>query len=201
MTVESRLTDVEDRLQNLRNADRLQGRRFSAEKPSDGAVPVWNDTTKKWEPQARPTRKMPMSILSTPSHGADANISFPDGSTTRLHSAAPVPSDWVSGTDLTLIVHVHKAGVNSETAVMLSYIAAQNASESFSYNIESAVSFSPSIPASDEIRTLERTIPGADVSAGEYIEWVLRRQGGSGSDTLNEVLFVDSVWLEYTAFF
>ena len=201
MTVESRLKDAEDKLRNLRNANRLQGRRFSAEKPSDGAVPVWNDTTKKWEPQARPTRKMPMSILSTPSHGADANISFPDGSTTRLHSAAPVPSDWISGTDLTLIAHVHKAGASVEVAVMLSYIAAQSTGEAFSYNIESAVGFNPNIPASNVVITMERTITGTDVSAGEYIEWVLRRQGNSGADTLNEVLYIDSVWLEYTAFF
>ena len=50
MSVESRLTDVEEALRLLRDADRLQGRRFSAAAPSDGALARWNATTKKWEP-------------------------------------------------------------------------------------------------------------------------------------------------------
>jgi hypothetical protein len=50
MSVESRLTIVEESLKNLRDANRLQGRRFSAAAPSQGAVPRWNAITKKWEP-------------------------------------------------------------------------------------------------------------------------------------------------------
>ncbi|KKN15879.1 hypothetical protein LCGC14_0981720 [marine sediment metagenome] len=52
MSVESRLADVEESLRLLRNADRLQGRRFSAAAPSPGAVPSWNTNTKVWEPSS-----------------------------------------------------------------------------------------------------------------------------------------------------
>jgi len=52
VSVESRLADVEESLRLLRNADRLQGRRFSAAAPSPGAVPSWNTTTKVWEPSS-----------------------------------------------------------------------------------------------------------------------------------------------------
>ncbi len=52
MTVESRLTDVEETLRLLRDADRLQGRRVSAAAPSDLNFMGWNATTKKWEPKA-----------------------------------------------------------------------------------------------------------------------------------------------------
>ncbi|KKN75269.1 hypothetical protein LCGC14_0382680 [marine sediment metagenome] len=51
MSVESRLTDVEESLRLLRDADRLQGRRVSALKPTDRYYLGWNDTTKKWEPK------------------------------------------------------------------------------------------------------------------------------------------------------
>lgn len=52
MSIESRLTDVEESLRLLRDADRLQGRRFSAEAPDHGDLAAWNATTKKWEPVA-----------------------------------------------------------------------------------------------------------------------------------------------------
>lgn len=52
MTTESRLTDVEESLALLRDADRLQGRKVSATAPSNTEVLGWNNTTKKWEPQA-----------------------------------------------------------------------------------------------------------------------------------------------------
>ena len=52
MTVESRLADVVDRLRNLGNAVRFQGRRVSAAAPSDLNFLGWNATTKKWEPKA-----------------------------------------------------------------------------------------------------------------------------------------------------
>jgi len=49
-TLRRDLTDVEQSLRLLRNADRLQGRRFSAAAPSPGAVPRWNATQPRWEP-------------------------------------------------------------------------------------------------------------------------------------------------------
>ena len=54
MTVESRLADVVNRLRNLGNAVRLQGRRMSAAAPSDLNFLGWNATTKKWEPKHPP---------------------------------------------------------------------------------------------------------------------------------------------------
>jgi hypothetical protein len=50
VTVESRLTDVEESLRLLRDANRWQGRRISAAAPSPGAVYRWNNTTSKFEP-------------------------------------------------------------------------------------------------------------------------------------------------------
>ena len=52
MSVESRLTDVEESLRLLRDADRLQGRRVSAAAPKENGVLGWNKATKKWEPVA-----------------------------------------------------------------------------------------------------------------------------------------------------
>lgn len=49
MSIESRLADVEESLRLLRDANRLQGRRVSAEAPADNAPLRWNATTKKWE--------------------------------------------------------------------------------------------------------------------------------------------------------
>lgn len=49
MTVESRLADVEEKLRLLRDADRLQGRRFSGAAPGLGAVPRWNTIDKVWD--------------------------------------------------------------------------------------------------------------------------------------------------------
>jgi hypothetical protein len=49
MSVESRLARVEESLRLLRNADRLQGRRFSAATPGLGAVPRWNTIDKVWD--------------------------------------------------------------------------------------------------------------------------------------------------------
>ena len=51
MTIESRLSDVEESLRLLRDADRLQGRRMSATAPTDNYYVGWNNTTKKWEPK------------------------------------------------------------------------------------------------------------------------------------------------------
>ena len=50
MSVESRLTDLEESIRLLRDANRLQGRRVSATAPTDGNLLRWNATTKKWEP-------------------------------------------------------------------------------------------------------------------------------------------------------
>lgn len=50
MTIESRLTDVEEALRSLRDADRLQGRPLSTAAPGAGNALIWNNTTKKWEP-------------------------------------------------------------------------------------------------------------------------------------------------------
>ena len=51
MTIESRLSDVEESLRLLRDADRLQGRRVSATAPTSNYYLGWNATTKKWEPK------------------------------------------------------------------------------------------------------------------------------------------------------
>ena len=52
MSVESILSDVQERLRNLGNAVRLQGRKMSAAAPADNELLGWNDTTKKWEPKS-----------------------------------------------------------------------------------------------------------------------------------------------------
>ena len=52
MSVESRLTDVEESLRLLRDADRLQNRRVSAAAPKANELLGWNATTKKWEPKS-----------------------------------------------------------------------------------------------------------------------------------------------------
>ncbi len=52
MTVESRLTDVEESLRLLRDANRLQSRSLSAAAPNDNELLGWNATTKKWEPKS-----------------------------------------------------------------------------------------------------------------------------------------------------
>jgi hypothetical protein len=49
MSVESRLARVEESLRLLRDADRLQGRRFSGAAPGLGAVPRWNTIDKVWD--------------------------------------------------------------------------------------------------------------------------------------------------------
>ena len=49
MSVESRLVDLEEKIRLLRDADRLQGRRFSAAAPGLGAVPRWNTIDKVWD--------------------------------------------------------------------------------------------------------------------------------------------------------
>lgn len=51
MSIESRLTDVEESLRLLRNANRLQGRHLSAAAPTNNYYLGWNGTTKKWEPK------------------------------------------------------------------------------------------------------------------------------------------------------
>jgi hypothetical protein len=201
MTVESRLAALEERLRNLRNADRLQGRRLSAAQPSDGAVPVWNAAEAKWEPQTRPTRKMPMTLLTLPNGTTAGQMFFADGVTSALHASVAIPSDWVAGTDLTLVVYLHKGDAGSELAVMNSWISSIADTETWSWNIESSVAVNETMPASSEMQRKTRTIAAADVSADEVIEWFLQRVGNSGGDTLNESLFLDGVWLEYTASF
>lgn len=52
MSVESRLTIVEESLRLLRNANRLQGRPVSAAAPPANNLLCWNATTKKWEPRS-----------------------------------------------------------------------------------------------------------------------------------------------------
>lgn len=52
MSIESRLTDVEESLRFLRDANRLQSRPVSAAAPAANQVLRWNGTTKKWEPAA-----------------------------------------------------------------------------------------------------------------------------------------------------
>ena len=51
MSVESRLTIVEEKLRLLRDANRLQGRRVSAEAPTNNYYLGWDGTSKKWEPK------------------------------------------------------------------------------------------------------------------------------------------------------
>ena len=49
MSVESRLVDLEEKVRLLRDADRLQGRRFSGAAPGLGAIPRWNTIDKVWD--------------------------------------------------------------------------------------------------------------------------------------------------------
>ena len=66
MSVESRLADVEESLRLLRDANRLQGRRFSAEAPTDDYLIGWDNTAKKWEPKGRAlVRKTANQTLNT----------------------------------------------------------------------------------------------------------------------------------------
>ena len=60
MTVETRLKELEDTLRLLRgprfaNADQFQGRRVSSKDPGDADVYSWDNTAKKWEPEAPST--------------------------------------------------------------------------------------------------------------------------------------------------
>ena len=73
MTVESRLTIVEESLRLLRDASRLQSRPLSAAAPAKGNVLGWNATTKKWEP----TLIAPTVIIQTCTSDTSISSSTP----------------------------------------------------------------------------------------------------------------------------
>jgi hypothetical protein len=149
------------------------------------------------------TRKLPMNVLSAPGISlSGGNVpGFTDASTTSLRMSMPVPPDWVSGTDITLKILVYKTGTGTETAVMKSWISSLADGETWSHNIESAQAINQSIPASSELHTISRTISSAELATGDVLHWLVNREGGSGSDTLNEVLWLRfGPWIEYTAF-
>ena len=149
------------------------------------------------------TRKLPMPILQSPSQDQPptGTAYFPDTVPRRLQSFIPIPADWESGTDLTLVLTVRKAGAAIEQAIMFSWIAAQSDTETFAWNIENNATITQNIPASNEIERITRTITAAGVSADERIMWLVERQANSGADTLDEDLYVEGVWLEYTPLF
>ena len=147
------------------------------------------------------TRKLPMTMMVEPSGNIAGQAGYLDAVTRDMHAAAPVPSDWVAGTDIMLSMQLYKLGAVVETAVMNNWIAAHSDGETWSWNIESNVNANVNIPASSGIVIYTRTISGASLSAGDHLEWFLRRTGGSASDTLNETLFIRGPFMEYTAFF
>lgn len=58
MSVESRLTIVEEGLRLLRDANRLQGRHMSATAPTGLQVIAWDATNKKWIPFSLPSARV-----------------------------------------------------------------------------------------------------------------------------------------------
>ncbi len=149
-------------------------------------------------------RKMPMSFSrsSNPTAVDGSLMELLDGATHEVKATAPVPSDWVLGTDITLHLLVFKSGTGAELAVLRSWISSQSDGETWAWNIESDVDINATIPASNELHEITRTITASGISVGEQISWMFRREGADGSDVLSESLLMrHGPWLEYTAFF
>ena len=147
------------------------------------------------------TRKMPMNVVGDVS--ADDNlIRFLDGVTDLFAASTPVPSDWVVGSDITVHCLLYIGGADAGTAVMRSSISAKSAGETQNNNIEDDANIDDTFPGLSVLQELTRTITGADISAGEQLEWIVERLGADGGDTLAETLFMrHGPWIEYTADF
>ncbi len=149
------------------------------------------------------TRKVAMACISA-AHDNDegAAVIWTEGATEDVRATAPVPADWVPGTDITLNMTMNKAGADNETAVISYFIAVLTDAETFSFNVNDDTSDNQTIPASNELHTYTNTIAASNIALGDQISWVVRRAGASGSDTLSEDLAMRfGPWLEYTAFF
>ena len=146
------------------------------------------------------TRKLPMSFAGEISPSGGHMAAFGDNSTHSILSSVPIPSDWVTDTDITLNIMLYKAGTGVEKAILRSWISSKSDTETESWNIESNFNVNIDMPASSELEQLTRTITGTGVSAGETIQWNIQRLGADGADTLGETLFLSyGPWMEYTA--
>lgn len=93
MSVESRLTDVEESLRLFRNADRFQGRRMSAEDPADRAVIAWDDDLKKYRPLATASQFARATDNLTLTTGAQSITG--DGDSSKVRLLLPNIGDWL----------------------------------------------------------------------------------------------------------
>ncbi len=125
---------------------------------------------------------------------------YADGAIQSNGWGCRVPSDWVSGTDIT--VNVFLVAAATGTAVFRSRLGINKEGDTHSNsNIENfAVT---DIAMTANITYLySRTIPNASIEAGDASNWLLQRRGSDAADTVNNSVNLNSsAWIEYTAFF
>lgn len=143
---------------------------------------------------------MAMTATSLNVEGTKAHALWFDNDESALRWSAPVPLDWVVGTDIALnMMCVQFNNPGTPTVVLRSSVQVKAPGEGTDWNIEEAVSCDQQLP--QEVQVLvTRPISGAAIAHGEVIDWVLRRLGDNPADTVNDRVFCKmSAWIEYTA--
>lgn len=132
--------------------------------------------------------------------GTKATSRWIDGVTWSLRWGAPVPLNWVEGTDIVLgVLCVQVDTVGSPTAVFKSSIQVNPAGGVMDMNIEDLAPCNLVLPKSAHV-ALTRTIPGGEVEASKLIDWALYRYGGDAADTVNATVYcIFGASMEYTA--
>ncbi len=148
------------------------------------------------------TRRM-LLVVRRLADAATPSTAYADAASTANDFQAPVPADWVPGTDIILKIELHQlATAGSPTAVFRSSIGLASEGEAVSRtNFENAVNADIAL-TQNLYEELSRTITAASIAADDGIFWRLLRLGGDGSDAVNGSVNNDhGVWMEYTAFF
>jgi len=151
-------------------------------------------------PEVPVMRKIAMAPTILNVIGTKATVRWIDGVTWSLRWGAPVPLDWVEGTNIVLgVLCVQVDTDGSPTAVFKSSIQVASAGETMDMNIEDLAPCNLVLPKSAHV-ALSRTIPGVEVEPGAFIDWALYRYGGDAVDTVNSTVYcIFGAWMEYTA--
>lgn len=142
------------------------------------------------------TKRGPMASTRLPSGG----YRFPDAVSEQFNAGAPVPYDWVPGTDIVMNIILYSP--TTGTAVMTSSITITKDGDAYSTgNYESGAAFNQSFTA-NVAKKLSRTISGAALESEDTFNWTIVRNGAAAEDTINNIvdgIYISGFWFEYTA--
>jgi hypothetical protein len=119
-----------------------------------------------------------------------------DAVNNSIEGSVPVPTDWVSGTDI--IIELWLVAKASGNMYFRYYLRSRaDAGSGINWDVDTADQ--TLALTQDVLKNLQLTLAAANITAGELLEFRLRRYGEHASDTVNADVMVRGASVSYTA--